>query len=187
MFIDATIVRLVMVPATMELLGRPELVAARRRLRRALPTMNVGHARDARACSRPLVKARTWKETLHLLLDMPVRNRLRSPWRSRGCRSASASSCVMLIGVVILGVTVLFGRLVGNVERARAAGLLDLDSRRLDSPSVGAREGVWRRSKALLTDAAGWKGLVYSMVMLPVGIVNFTVAVTLWSVAPRRR
>jgi RND superfamily putative drug exporter len=41
-FIDATIVRLVMVPATMELLGRWNWWLPRR-LRRALPAVNVGH------------------------------------------------------------------------------------------------------------------------------------------------
>jgi RND superfamily putative drug exporter len=41
-FIDATIVRLVMVPATMELLGRWNWWLPRR-LQRALPNVNVGH------------------------------------------------------------------------------------------------------------------------------------------------
>jgi RND superfamily putative drug exporter len=41
-FIDATIVRMVMVPATMELLGRWNWWLPRR-LRRALPSVNVGH------------------------------------------------------------------------------------------------------------------------------------------------
>jgi len=40
-FIDATIVRLVMVPATMELLGRWNWWLPRR-LQRALPAVNVG-------------------------------------------------------------------------------------------------------------------------------------------------
>jgi RND superfamily putative drug exporter len=41
-FIDATIVRLVMVPATMELLGKWNWWLPRR-IRRVLPSVNVGH------------------------------------------------------------------------------------------------------------------------------------------------
>ncbi|MGZ4741461.1 MAG: sensor histidine kinase, partial [Ilumatobacteraceae bacterium] len=41
----------------------------------------------------------------------------------------------------------------------------------------------WKRIKAMLGDAPGWKGLGYGVIMLPIGIVNFTAVVTMWSVA----
>jgi len=41
---------------------------------------------------------------------------------------------------------------------------------------------VWQRVKRLVADGASWKGIGYGLIMLPVGIFNFTVAVVLWSV-----
>ena len=37
--------------------------------------------------------------------------------------------------------------------------------------------------RAFLTDPPGWKALGYGLIMLPVGILNFTVVITMWSVA----
>ena len=37
--------------------------------------------------------------------------------------------------------------------------------------------------RAFLADQPGWKGVGYGLIMLPVGIANFTVVVTMWSVA----
>jgi hypothetical protein len=39
------------------------------------------------------------------------------------------------------------------------------------------------RIKAVLGDAALWKGVAYCVLALPVGIITFTVAVTFWSIA----
>jgi signal transduction histidine kinase len=46
-----------------------------------------------------------------------------------------------------------------------------------------ATEGSWRRMRTMLRDRAGWKGLVYGLVKFPIGIMNFTIVVTLWAVA----
>jgi signal transduction histidine kinase len=73
------------------------------------------------------------------------------------------------------------GRLIGIVERARAATLLGLQV-----PPPPARlqpEGTWPKMRSFLTDPPGWKGVGYGALLLPVGIINFTVAVTMWSVA----
>jgi hypothetical protein len=39
------------------------------------------------------------------------------------------------------------------------------------------------RTKALFKDRAAWMGTLWSLLLLPIGILGFTVAVTLWSVA----
>jgi signal transduction histidine kinase len=128
----------------------------------------------------PLVRARTWSETAHLLLDLP----LGIAWFTvvvTGVSLGAGLVVVALTGVLVLAATIAFGRAIGVVERARARALLGLTvtppARRLDPV-----EGSWRRLRGTLRDATGWKALVYGIVMLPLGIANFTVAVTLWSI-----
>ncbi|HEY0520025.1 MAG TPA: sensor domain-containing protein, partial [Ilumatobacteraceae bacterium] len=88
---------------------------------------------------------------------------------------------VALVGLAVLAATVFAGRLIGIVERARAAALLGL---RVPPPAARVQPaGHWAQIRAFITDRPGWKGLGYGLIMLPVGIVNFTVVVTLWAVA----
>ena len=128
----------------------------------------------------PFTKARTWTETLHLLLDLP----LGIAWFTIvvvGLSLGVGLVVLALIGLFILAATVFAGRLIGIVERARAKALLGLDT----APPAAREhaEGAWPTMKAFLTDQPGWKGTGYGLLMLPVGIANFTVMVTLWSVA----
>jgi signal transduction histidine kinase len=88
-----------------------------------------------------------------------------------------------LIGLVILVVTVFTGRLIGIVERARAKALLGTDVPAPPPSQWRDHEGTWRRLKLMLGDVPGWKGLGYGLIMLPLGILNFTVVVTMWTVA----
>ncbi|MGZ4702041.1 MAG: sensor histidine kinase, partial [Ilumatobacteraceae bacterium] len=127
-------------------------------------------------------RVRTWSETLHLLLDLP----LGIAWFTivvTGLSLGAGLVVLALIGLVVLVATVFTGRLIGIVERARARVLLGVDV----APPPPARsrhdEGNWKRIKAMLGDAPGWKGLGYGVIMLPIGIVNFTAVVTMWSIA----
>jgi signal transduction histidine kinase len=130
---------------------------------------------------RPLVRARTWKETLHLLIDLP----LGIAWFTIIVTGVSLGVGLMplaLIGLVVLFATLQFVRVVSAVERARAKALLGAD---IVDPFVPLAEikGWWPRIKAVLGDAALWKGIAYCIVALPVGILTFTLAVTFWSIA----
>ena len=72
------------------------------------------------------------------------------------------------------------GRLIGIVERTRADALLGIQ---VTSPPARVRpEGTWAGLRSFLTDPVGWKGLGYGMLMLPIGITNFTIVVTMWAV-----
>jgi signal transduction histidine kinase len=129
----------------------------------------------------PLFRARTWKETLHLLIDLP----LGIAWFTAivtGISLGVGLIPLMLIGLVVLFATLQFVRVVSAVERARVKALLDTD---IASPfmPIGDIEGWWPRIKAVLGDAALWKGVAYCLVALPVGILTFTIAVTFWSIA----
>ena len=128
----------------------------------------------------PLVRARTWSETLHLLLDLPFG----IAWFTivvTGLSLGVGLVFLALVGLVVLAATVFAGRLIGIVERARAAALLGLQV--APPPARERPEGNWQKMRSFLTDTPGWKGLGYGALMLPVGIVNFTVAVTMWALA----
>jgi signal transduction histidine kinase len=128
----------------------------------------------------PLAQGRTWSETLHLLLDLPFG----IAWFTiviTGLSLGVGLVFVALIGLVVLAATVFGGRLIGIVERARAAALLGIT---VEPPAARLQpEGNWAKLRVFLTDQPGWKGIGYGLIMLPIGIVNFTVAVTIWAVA----
>lgn len=93
----------------------------------------------------------------------------------------AAGLAVTLLGIPLLIATLWLGRWLGWGERVRAAWLL-----RLPLPSAPRRrwEGdIPRRVKAGVADGAGWRGALWGALMLPLGILGFTVAVTLWSTA----
>ena len=133
------------------------------------------------ALFRPLIQARTWKQTLHLLLDLP----LGIAWFTvivTGIALGVGFLPLFFFGLVVLFATLQFVRVVSAVERARASALLDTE---IASPFVPLTEidGWLAKLKAVLADAALWKGVVYCIAMLPIGIFTFTIAVTLWSIA----
>lgn len=91
-----------------------------------------------------------------------------------------AGLVITLLGVPLLAVTVRSGRVIGAMERARVRVLLAVEV-----PAPPARrlaEGVWPWLRAALGDVPGWKGLAYGVVMLPWGVVAFSVTVAVWSV-----
>jgi len=127
----------------------------------------------------PLAQARTWAGTLYLLLDLPFG----IAWFTIlvvGLSLGVGLVVLALIGLFILAATVFAGRLIGIVERARAKALLGLDVP--PPPARAQAQGAWPMMKAFLTDQPGWKGIGYGLLMLPVGIANFTIMVTMWSV-----
>ena len=127
----------------------------------------------------PYAQVRVWAESVHLLVNLAIGIALFTAIVTMV--SASAGLMVTLLGVPLLVVTVLGGRTIGVMERARARALLDTD---LPGPvpfqNVG---GLWQRTKSALSDAPGWKGLAYGVLMFPWGIATFTITVVVWSVA----
>jgi signal transduction histidine kinase len=127
---------------------------------------------------RALFELRTWKETAHLLLDLP----LGIAWFTATVTMLSLSFGLMVtfVGFPLLMVTIAMGRWFGVVERRRAQLLLGATFpgfRKLDL------SGTWgERVKRVLKDGPGWKGLLYGILMLPWGIFTFVVTVVLWSV-----
>ena len=130
---------------------------------------------------RPLVRARTWKESTALLLGLPFG----IAWfviLVTGL-SVSAGLLVTLIGIPLLVLTVAFGRVIGVVERAKARSLLDADLPAFPKPRFRPGDSVWKRAWRHIGDGPAWRGVAYGFISFPIGIVWFVVTVTLWSVA----
>jgi signal transduction histidine kinase len=127
----------------------------------------------------PYAHATVWKQSAHLVLDLGVGVVLFT-WVVTMI-STSAGLLITLIGLPLLAVTVASGRWIARAELARVRRLLDEVVPAW--PPVSKDGTTWQRIARRFRDTPGWKGLLYGVVMLPWGIVTFTVAVTLWSVA----
>jgi len=120
-----------------------------------------------------------WKQTAHLVADLPVGIGLFTAVVT--LLSLSLGLLVTLIGVPLLVLTVLAGRWLGTFERTRVEVLLDVS---LPGPTpLDNTGGMFTRAKRALSDAAGWQGLAYGAIMLPWGVVTFTLVVVAWTVA----
>jgi len=123
-------------------------------------------------------EARTWKETLHLLLNMPF-----------GIATFTIvvtgftlgfGMFITLIGIPILIAMLYVSRAMGTIERVRAGLLLDLDvpsPYRADPPP----DKWWRRYTARASDPARWIEIGYHLLLMPIGVITFTIVVTFWA------
>ncbi|HZP29275.1 MAG TPA: sensor domain-containing protein [Acidimicrobiia bacterium] len=128
---------------------------------------------------RPYTEARTVKETLYLLLDLPV-----------GIATFTVVVTLVALGfgmlVTLVGIPILIGaafviRAMADAERWRARTLLDV--RDLTHPTwPGAGEVWWRRCFTVLRDPTIWKETLYELWMLGWGIATFTITVVTWTV-----
>lgn len=146
--------------------------------------------------ARRLVTPAPYLESLHLLFDLGAG----IAWFTIAVTmlSLSAGLSVTLIGIPLLGATVVGFRLVGAIERVRAQLLLghrteapapwSSTARRphpavaskFDNSLAGDAVSLLRRT---LGDGTGWKAIAYSLIMLPWGIIAFTLCVVVWTVA----
>jgi hypothetical protein len=122
---------------------------------------------------------RTRKETLYLLLDLLV-GTVGFSLVVTGL-ATGVGLLITLLGIPVLAATLLLSRAGGHMELMRARVLLGVD---LPPPNALRQpSSLLARLFAPFQDAASWKAATYFVLMLPVGIVTFTVAVTWWSTA----
>ena len=130
----------------------------------------------ARALRAPF-ELRTWKETAHLLLNLPV---------------GTATFTVIVTGfglgfgmlITLVGIPILFAmlyvsRAMGWFERGRAKLLLDQEVAPPYRPDP-EKDRWWRQPLSRATDPASWVEIVYHLLLLPIGVFTFTVAFTVW-------
>lgn len=92
--------------------------------------------------------------------------------------SVTISTAIVWIGLGVGAVTLMLWRGGAHAERARVYALLDVWI-----PAVHRPLPEKRRWRARLSDPATWRELAYLILLFPIGIVEFVLTVTSWSVA----
>jgi signal transduction histidine kinase len=118
-------------------------------------------------------------DSVYLLLAMPIGivtfTVVVTGW------SLALGLLITLIGVPIAMLTIYVSRWMAWIERRRAALVLGEPIRGVYKPPATGR--IIDRLKALFSDPSTWKDLGWHLLLLPLGIVDFVVVVTAWSVS----
>ncbi|WP_161789692.1 sensor domain-containing protein [Phaeacidiphilus oryzae] len=118
---------------------------------------------------------RTWRETLQLLVNLPVG--IATFCWAVIMVTAGAGLVITFMGLPILALACVGARGFAAMERARARALLRVDAA---GRAPLRRQSGWIATQ--LRDGGGWRALLYSVLLLPLGVVSFTVALTFWTV-----
>ena len=96
--------------------------------------------------------------------------------------SVSAGLIVLVIGLPFLALFLLSIRLISFVEGIVVEAMLG--TRMPHRPRFfGKSKGTWQKIKNLFAERTTWTGILYGVMQLPLGIVYFTLCVTLLSVS----
>jgi signal transduction histidine kinase len=144
------------------------------------PPAQVRTANPVVRALRAPFEARTWRETLYLLLNLPV-GIVTFTVIVTGF-STGFGMLITLIGIPIIFATMYLSRGMGTIERARARALLGVDVPAPYRPDPPA-DKWWRVHVARFTDPATWVEVGYNLLMLPVGVITFTIVTTVWALA----
>lgn len=85
---------------------------------------------------------------------------------------------VTVLGLPVLAAALAGARGLGAVERGRARGLLGLDVAGPCAVQTSRDAGVWAAMRARLSDGAGWRALLFQVVMFPSRVASFVLSVT---------
>lgn len=124
--------------------------------------------------------AQTLRESLHLILDLPIG--IATFTLLVTAVSTGLSTLVIIVGFPILVATGVAVRWVANLERARLRLLLEADALR-PATWPGTGEPFLRRVWTCAKDPTVWKEAFYEVALMPWGIATFTTTVVVWGVA----
>jgi len=124
--------------------------------------------------------SRAWGAFLYLLFSLAT-GIIYFTWAVTGI-SLSAGLMVLIIGLPFAGLFILSVRGIGLVEGLIVEALLGI---RMPRRPLFYRKtmGWWQNFKAMVSDKHTWLSLVYMILQLPLGIIYFTVFVTLIAVS----
>lgn len=126
------------------------------------------------------VEPRAWGSLLYLLFSL-VTGIIYFTWAVTGL-SLSAGLLVLIIGLVITGLFLLSVRGIALVEGRLVEALLGVRMPR--RPLFSRRDiGWWQKLKSMFTSRHTWTALIYMIIQMPLGIIYFTVIITLISVS----
>ena len=130
-----------------------------------------------RAALRPLLTARGYTALTHHLLGLPL-GIAYFCWLVTGL-ATGLGLAITILGIPILTLVLATVRPLLAAERGLANALLGT---RIRSTRLAPRgEGWFGLLKAYWTDSATWRGIGYLLARFPIGIVTFTVAVSVYS------
>jgi uncharacterized membrane protein len=174
-------------PAIVDEFGSPEEIAAAYRQieARIQPTLN--HAAQPSSNRSPaarffgiLADGRAWGALLYMLFAL-VTGILYFTWAVTGL-SLTAGLIVLIIGVPFFGLFLLSVRGIALVEGRIVEALLGVRMPRRPV-FVDKNLGWWGRFKVLLTSRHTWMSILYMILQLPLGIIYFTLFITLLSIS----
>jgi hypothetical protein len=144
----------------------PSLVARTTQQNRSFPARFFG----------VVIEPRAWGALLYLLFTLAT-GIIYFTWTITGI-SLSLGLLILIIGIPIAGLFILSTRGLALLEGRMVEALLGIrmPHRPLFSPKD---KGIWAKFKALLIDKYTWFSMVYMLLQLPLGIIYFTVFITL--------
>ncbi|MCP4683984.1 MAG: hypothetical protein GY867_00920, partial [bacterium] len=160
--------------------GSPEEVAAAYRdiEARVAPALERSAEPDPRPLSTRFLAVtydpRAWGSLLYLLLAMPL-GIVYFTWAATGVY-LSVGLAVLVIGILFFGFFLLSVRGIALVEGRLVEALLGIRMPR--RPIFSNKNlGWWERLKVLVKERTTWTSLIYMILMMPLGIVYFTIVV----------
>jgi len=166
--------------------GNPEEIAAAYneieiRMRPALAKCQYSHKRSF--WSRffgVIAEPRAWGALLYMVLSL-VTGVLYFSWAVTGL-STSIGLIVLIIGLPVFGLFLLSIRGLALIEGRIVEGLLGMQMPRRPI-FIDRNLNLWERFKVLFLDSRTWLAILYMLLMLPLGIIYFTLFVTLMAVS----
>jgi hypothetical protein len=172
-------------PKIIEEYGSPEEVAsAYREIERRQPTFLSAPARSSSPSIFArffgvIVDPRAWGALLYMLISL-LTGILYFTWGVTGL-SLSVGLIVLIIGLPFLALFLLSVRGIGLVEGRIVEALLGVRMPRRPI-FIDRGKSWWERFKGLLSSGVTWKTFFYMLLMLPLGVIYFTLFVTFISV-----
>jgi len=118
----------------------------------------------------------TWGAVFYLMISLAT-GIFYFTWVVTGL-SLSGGLLILIIGLPFLGIFILSVRGIGLVEGRIVEALLGV---RMPRRQPFSRRNIswWERYKAIITDRQTWFTIVYMIIMMPLGIIYFSVFITL--------
>lgn len=129
----------------------------------------------------PYAEQRTYRHLVYLLIGLPL-GILDFTILVTGF-SLGLGMAITIIGLPVLVGTMLVVRGLADIERVLALSLLDAPLPRHGRAGKGAEGVFWARLKDLTLSKRAWEEVAFLLLRLPLGTIDFTVAVAIVSLA----
>ena len=126
-----------------------------------------------------VIDPRAWGALLYLLFAL-VTGIIYFTWTVTGI-SLSLGLLVLIIGIPIAGLFILSTRGLALLEGRMVEALLGI--RMPHRPLFSQKAGLWGKFKMLVADKYSWLSMLYMILQLPLGIIYFSVFISLFAVS----